>query len=244
MNKIQDKVIEPMKRSAINSHIEKAIDFFAKHKYPLPGYAYWSPEEWAKKGPECDEIRDLGLGWDVTDFGCGDFVNTGRIIFTLRNGSTRDKRYAKPYAQKIMCLLEGQKSPAHYHKAKMEDIINNNGGNILVTLWKCGSDESFSDEPLEASVSGQRVRIRAGEHIRLKPGESVNIPPYTIHQFWAEEGHGSVLSMEVSTICDDYTDNFFLDDDEMNRFPGTTEDEPVRYVRGSELKNMEFNLAK
>lgn len=240
MSKPQDfkKVIEPMRRSQINAYIEKAIKFFAENKFPLPEYAYWSPSDWQGKGPEFDEIRDLGLGWDVTDFGCGDFVNAGRIIFTLRNGSTTDQRYPKPYAHKAMCLLEGQKSPVHYHKSKMEDIINHNGGNILVTLWKCGTDNSLSDEPLEISVSGKRTKIKAGEQIRLKPGESLNMPPHTYHQFWAEVGSGKVLSTEVSTICDDYTDNFFLNTKGMHRFPGTNEDEPIRYVRGNEIKKL------
>ena len=79
-----------MKRSAINNVIEKAIVFFKERKFPLPSFAYWSPSEWQMKGSECDEIRDLGLGWDITDFGSGDFLRTGRIIFTLRNGSTKD----------------------------------------------------------------------------------------------------------------------------------------------------------
>lgn len=242
MNKIQNvkKVSKSMKRSSINRYIGEAITFFADNKFPLPEYAYWSPKEWAKMGQAYDEVRDLGLGWDVTDFGCGDFVNTGRIIFTLHNGSAKDKRYPKPYAQKIMCLLEGQKSPVHYHKTKMEDIINQNGGNILVTLWKCGQDNALSDEALEVSVSGKLIKVMAGEPVRLKPGDSLNMPPYTYHQFWAEEGKGKVLSMEVSSICDDYTDNFFMNAKEMKRFPETIEDEPLRYVRGCELK--EFGL--
>ena len=242
MSKTQktNKIIEPMKRSAINDYIEKAIDFFADMKFPLPTFAYWSPSDWKEKGPECDEIRDLGLGWDVTDFGCGDFLNSGRIIFTLRNGSVRDRRYSKPYAHKAMYLLEGQKSPVHYHRSKIEDIINHNGGNILVTLWKCGSDNCLSDEPLEVSVSGKKTSVNPGEKIRLKPGESINMAAYTYHQFWAEEGQGPVLSVEVSTICDDYTDNFFINAAEMSRFPKTDEDEPIRYVRGSELKELGF----
>ncbi len=37
------------------------------------------------------------LGWDVTDFGYGDFDNVGLLIFTLRNGSVvHPDEYPKP----------------------------------------------------------------------------------------------------------------------------------------------------
>lgn len=40
------------------------------------------------------------LGWDLTDFGSGDFARRGLFLFTMRNGAAR--RDAKPYAEKIM----------------------------------------------------------------------------------------------------------------------------------------------
>jgi D-lyxose ketol-isomerase len=227
-----------LKRSEINAFIDQSIEFFADKKFPLPDFAYWSPADWQKKGAEYDEIRDLGIGWDITDFSRGEFIKTGRIIFTLRNGSIKDKRHSKPYAQKAMCLLEGQKyPPVHYHKTKMEDIINHGGGNILVSLLHTGQ-AGLSDEPFDVSVSGVRTHIRAGELIRLKPGDSLTIEPFMYHRFWAEEGQGRVLSMEVSTICDDYTDNFFLNSDGIERFPETLEDEPPRYLRVNEYESV------
>jgi D-lyxose ketol-isomerase len=52
-----------------------------------------------------------------------------------------------------------------------------------------------------------------------------------IHQFWGEEGTGIVIdgtgytvSGEVSTICDDWNDNCFLEP--VQRFPVIEEDEP------------------
>lgn len=62
-----------MKRSEINALITEAIAFLKEHRFHLPPFAFWSPEEWAQKGREYDEIRDNMLGWDVTDFGSGDF---------------------------------------------------------------------------------------------------------------------------------------------------------------------------
>ena len=216
-----------MKRSEINTSIDQAMAFFAKMRFPLPPFAFWTPEEWIEKGSECDEIRDLGLGWDVTDFGSGDLSKIGRTIFTLRNGKARADGYAKSYAQKVMCMHEGQKSVIHYHKSKMEDIVNQGGGNILITLWRAAKDNSLSDEVFDVSVNGIRRTIASGETVRLAPGDSVYVRPYTYHKFWAEEGAGTALSVEVSSVCDDYTDNFFLHAGE--RFPAIEEDEARRY---------------
>ena len=84
--------------------------------------ADWSIEDWIKKGEEVDEIRDCMLGWDVTDFGSGNFNEIGRTLFTLRNGSRQDKGYSKVYAEKLLFDPENQRAPAHFHLSKMEDI--------------------------------------------------------------------------------------------------------------------------
>lgn len=41
------------------------------------------------KRKEYDEIRDNMLGWDITDFGLGDFEHTGFSLITLRNGNIK-----------------------------------------------------------------------------------------------------------------------------------------------------------
>ncbi|MFH1006820.1 MAG: D-lyxose/D-mannose family sugar isomerase [Candidatus Latescibacterota bacterium] len=216
-----------MKRSEINASIDQAMEFFEKMAFPLPPFGFWTPAEWENKGTDCNEIRDLGLGWDVTDFGSGDLANIGRTIFTLRNGRACADSYAKSYAHKVMCMLEGQRSIIHYHKSKMEDIINQGGGNIMITLWRAASDNSLSDEVFDIAVNGIRRTIPSGETVRLEPGDSVYVSPYTYHKFWAEEGTGTALSIEVSSVCNDHTDNFFLDAGE--RFPKIEEDEARRY---------------
>lgn len=79
-----------MKRSEINSLIENAITFLKQNNFYLPPFAFWSPEEWSKKkGAEYDEIRDNQLGWDITDFGSGNFAKTGLFLFTIRNGNQK-----------------------------------------------------------------------------------------------------------------------------------------------------------
>jgi D-lyxose ketol-isomerase len=225
-----------MKRSEINRAIDEARAFFQQMAFPLPPYAFWSPEDWLTKGPEYDEVRSLGLGWDVTDFGSGQFSQIGRTLFTLRNGSKRVEEYPKSYAQKVLYLPEGQKSTIHHHKSKMEDICNQGGGHILVACWRADADGMLSDQPLELSLSGRRVLQPAGEPVRIPPGDSVCVPPLTYHQFWAEMGKGPVLSVEISSVCDDYGDNYFLSNGE--RFPSIQEDEPARYVLCNEYRQI------
>jgi D-lyxose ketol-isomerase len=135
--------------------------------------------------------------------------------------------FEKPYAQKWMMLAEDQKAPIHYHKSKMEDIINHGGGNILISVWKAAPDQSLSPDEFSIVIDGKNIRVKSGETLRLKPGESVCLVPRTYHQFWAEGGCGLTLSGEVSSVCDDLTDNYFYEKRE--RFPGIEEDEPSRH---------------
>jgi D-lyxose ketol-isomerase len=78
-----------MKRSEINNYIDEAIAFFEKQCFHLPEWSRWSPEIWAEKGVECNEIRNNGLGWDITDFAKGDFLNEGLTLVTIRNGNVK-----------------------------------------------------------------------------------------------------------------------------------------------------------
>ena len=71
-----------MKRSELNKIISDAIQFVEKREIPLPPFAYWGPEEWKKAGEEDRELVDNMLGWDITDFGSGDFEKIGLTIFT------------------------------------------------------------------------------------------------------------------------------------------------------------------
>ena len=221
-----------MRRSRINAAIDTATAFFERMGFRLPAFACWSPDEWLNAGPEADEARDCMLGWDVTDFGSGDFDQIGRTLFTLRNGRLDDPRYPKVYAEKIMFNPEGQRAPLHYHQSKMEDIINRGGGNVLITVWKAGPDNLPSDEPLVLSISGFTRQVSPGSTLRIEPGESICLPPKTFHQFWGEAGTGPSMSGEVSSVCSDKTDNYFLERRE--RFPAVDEDEPARHVLCSE----------
>lgn len=221
-----------MQRSEINHAIDRAAAFFRKHDFNLPHYALWTPEQWRRRAKDYAEVISLRLGWDVTDFGSGNLRETGRTIFTLRNGRAGDRRYPKTYAHKAMHMPENQKSITHYHRVKREDIHNQAGGNILIALWPVGSGGAPANRPLDLSISGRRARVSAGKPVRIKPGEWICVPPMTYHRFWAENRRGDVLSIEVSSVCDDLADNVFWPGGA--RFPEITEDEPARYVLCSE----------
>lgn len=224
-----------LSRSVINESIAVALEVAAHFNYYLPEFAYWSRNDWEKAGPEYNEIRDCMLGWDVTDFGSKDFRKIGRVLFTVRNGKFQSDAYPKEYAEKLLIDPQNQRAPAHYHKSKREDIICRAGGNILVQLTKADERGQPMTGTFTVQVDGCTKRLSPGDIVRLTPGMSLNITPYTIHQFWGEEGtghpmHGDryTLSSEISSVCDDRNDNFFLVDYGI-RFPEIEEDEPARY---------------
>jgi D-lyxose ketol-isomerase len=217
-----------LKRSQINASIDLALETFQKHGLHLPPYAYWTVEDWHEKNGDCAEIRDCMLGWDVTDFGSKDFERIGRTLFTLRNGRMNDPRYPKNYAEKFILDPEGQRAPAHFHRSKREDIIHRGqSGAIIIQLCASNPDDTPSDEPFLIQVDGITRELKPYSQVRLLPGQSLCIPPRTIHQFWGAEGGGMTCSGEVSTVCDDWNDNFFFED--MTRFPEIDEDEERRY---------------
>ena len=111
----------------------------------------------------------------------------------------------------------------------MEDIINRGGGNLVTQVWNSDKDENKLDTPVTVSIDGRRCRVNAGEEIVLCPGESITIEPEIYHCFWGEEGKGTVLLGEVSSVNDDTIDNRFYK--ELPRFPAIVEDEnPVHLL--------------
>ena len=133
-----------MKRSEINAALKRMESFLKELKVSLPPFCSFTPEEWKTKGHEYDEIRDNMLGWDITDYGLGDFKKVGFSLITLRNGNQKmQDKYKKPYAEKLLFIEEGQYSPNHFHWFKMEDIINRGGGNLLIRVYNSLPDESI-----------------------------------------------------------------------------------------------------
>ncbi len=217
-----------MKRSEINAILRENIEFIRSQKFNLPPFAWFTPEEWKHKGHEYDEIRDHMLGWDITDYGHGDFAKIGLFLFTIRNGKLGDASCKKTYAEKLLISDEDQYSPMHFHFHKMEDIINRGGGVLVVKVYNCGENETLADTPVTVTTDGHVRTVPAGAELRLLPGESITLPPYQYHAFWAEKGTGKVLIGEVSMVNDDNTDNRFYE--QMGRFPKIEEDEAPLYL--------------
>ena len=209
-----------MKRSEVNAIQTNAKEFLAKHAWSLPKWAFWSPADWQGRGSEIAEIKECMLGWDVTDFGSGDFNKRGLFLFTLRNGNLQGKS-KKQYAEKIMIVQPHQETPMHFHRFKMEDIINRGGGELCIQLYGSTEDEKLSNDPLTVSIDGISRTIRAGDIVSLQVGESICLEPFMYHRFWAEKG--TTLVGEVSLVNDDNTDNRFFEN--VGRFPAIEEDE-------------------
>lgn len=215
-----------MKRSEINRIIREGLEFSRQMNFHLPPFATWSPADWQTKGHEYDEIRDNMLGWDVTDFGLGNFAEKGLLIFTIRNGNAKLDKYVKPYAEKLLIVRERQVTPFHFHYSKMEDIINRGGGKLMIQVYNATEDYQLADTAVSVSLDGHSFTVEAGTVLALEPGESITLPTYMYHQFWAEEE--TVLCGEVSSVNDDNVDNHFLE--QVGRFPEIEEDEPPLYL--------------
>jgi len=224
-----------MRRSEINGLIDDSIRFLDEMKFAVPDWVRWTAVEWKGKEKGSRELIDNYLGWDLTDFGSGDFSKCGLIMLTVRNGNMKDPKYIKKYAEKIMVVREGQLTPIHFHWSKMEDIINRGGGNLVLHMWKSTKEETLSQENVTVSIDGMERTYKAGEQVILKPGESVFFEPEVYHKFYGEPGKGKVFVGEVSSVNDDTCDNRFLDS--LPRFPAIEEDEPVKYPLFSEIKD-------
>jgi D-lyxose ketol-isomerase len=177
-----------MKRSEINAIMKDALNLFKEYKISLPDFVLWTAEDWKTKGEETQEIKDNMLGWDITDFGSGDFYDTGLFLITLRNGNPKMKdKYPKPYAEKLMVVKEKQITPMHFHWHKMEDIINRGGGNLIIKLYNSTEDEQLADTDVEISVDGVKHIFPAGYELCIKPGQSVTLTPGLNHTSGGEE---------------------------------------------------------
>ena len=218
-----------MKRSEINAIQRDAQEFIRRHGFSLPPFAYWTPDQWRAKGGEAREIVENQLGWDITDFGSGDYRRTGLFLLTLRNGHPRNwqQKQGKLYAEKLMIVDVDQLTPMHFHWDKMEDIINRGGGRLVIQLYNASEEEALDPStPVTVSMDGVQRTVAAGATVELAPGESISLPPRLYHSFW---GAGErVLVGEVSVVNDDARDNRFLDP--VGRFPTIEEDEQPLYL--------------
>jgi len=208
-------------RSDINSILRDADVFIRDQGFVLPPFANWTPQDW-KGISDASRLVAPRLGWDITDFGSGDFSRCGLVLFTLRNGAPTQLGGVldKPYAEKVLVVKERQVTPMHCHRVKTEDIINRSGASLIIELRRGTPEGTVGEEDVTVFVDSRARAVPGGGHVKLEPGESITLEPYCFHSFWAEGG--SVLAGEVSSVNDDATDNLFLKSS--GRFPEIVED--------------------
>lgn len=223
-----------MKRSEINQIMKSAKEFLADHQFYLPPWAFWSLADWQANKERATEIIENKLGWDITDFGLGDFKKRGLFLFTIRNGKFNTDK--KPYAEKIMIVEENQETPMHFHQSKMEDIINRGGGNLVMELCNSISIDEFDTTPVWFRTDGILRTVSPGGKVVLTPGESICLEQGLFHKFYGEPGKGKVLVGEVSAVNDDAADNFFYGG--IGRFPVIEEDEAPLHLLVSDYQTL------
>lgn len=219
-----------MKRSKINDILREGDDFIRSFGFRLPPFAYWTPDEMLARRDDISGILKARMGWDITDYGQGDFDKLGLFLFTVRNGSQEDLKRGGGmcYAEKIMISRQDQISPMHRHIVKAEDIINRGGATLALEMFESDKDGNIDpNADVVVATDGMQRRLKAGEVLMLSPGESVTLMPGNWHAFWGEGG--DVLIGEVSAVNDDLTDNVFKAP--IGRFADIDEDEdPVHLL--------------
>ena len=212
-----------MKRSRINDIMAEADEMIRHYGFVLPPWAYWTPEEFVSRKTEAARVISARNGWDITDYGDGNFDKMGLFLFALRNGLLEDLQRGGGmcYAEKLLISRQDQLSPMHTHVIKAEDIINRGGATLVIELFGSDEDGNFAeDQGGTVYCDGLRRDYGPGEKLKLAPGESVTLMPGDWHAFWGEGG--DVLIGEVSTVNDDETDNIFREP--IGRFADIEED--------------------
>lgn len=209
-----------MRRSEIEAAIAEARAAFAAAGLRLPPFADWDAEAWAAAADA--PVAAAGCGWDVTDYGGGDFERLGLTLFTLRNGSAADLAAGRGfcYAEKALYCRAGQVAPMHRHRCKVEDIIVRDDGRLALELRPDRDGVPDRSRGVHVRCDGQWRQTGPDGRLVLGPGESVTLTPDIWHAFWGEGG--PVVLGEVSSVNDDVGDNVF--ETPVPRFPEIVED--------------------
>ena len=228
-----------MKRSEINKALKELEQMIETYRISLPPFCNFTPKEWASKGHDYDEVRDNMLGWDITDYGSGNFEKIGFSLITLRNGNVKMDKYTKSYAEKLLFLKEGQYSCNHFHWNKMEDIINRGGGVLIIRVYNSLADGSVDRAgDVRILTDGMERYVPAGTDVEITRGNSMTIYPGLYHLFTPKKGCGDLIVGEVSSINDDRTDNYF--EEKRPRFIPVEEDVPVEVPLCNEYGRLLF----
>lgn len=226
-----------MKRSEINSCIKEATVIIEGAGIGLPGHASWGPEDWQQNREAAVEMLRRGIGWNISDFGGGDYLKMGIVFYTVSNG-VFDPATGMPvdqiYAHRYFILKEGQQIMTEHHHTKIEDIIVFAGAQLRVELHNVGPNEEL-DKTNDINImrSGIWNSYKPGTVITLSRGERIRFEPIHYHRPW---GHGgTVLIEEVCMVTDDLKESRHLPAEKPMVFATIEEDEKPAYLLCSEL---------
>jgi len=205
-----------MKRSDVNRAIRETLAFIVASGYQavLPVKATFNLADWynlhfhdTANHDEMGHIVQANLGWDVTNFGFGDFNNWGRVLYTLENRS-KDYYPDQTFSLKLLNSRPGQKAPMHYHEFKRE-VIKVLVGQVIMDLCKItgegrgeGQLDRYSDNWIRRN--DERVMIPADTEVVLNPQETLYLQREHGHSFWGgDDPEMGTLSLEKATVNDD-----------------------------------------
>ncbi len=194
-----------MKRSEINAAISEAKDMIDRYSWVLPKWGYWSKEEYNNNPNLKNYLKNHQMGWDVTDFGKGEFEKKGITLFCIRNG-IQGNNDDKPYAEKLLFMSE---------------------------FLEVDSNQIELNSKIDVLVDGEIVSVAPKEPLILKRGQSVTVERNIYHKFYSAEGSGMVMAGEVSQVNDDNKDNYFLES--VGRFTEIEEDEVAIHPLWNEI---------
>lgn len=230
-----------LKRSFINEKFRQAIEAVKRSGYPVPEYMMWSPEDWATKSREYQEIVDCQMGWDITDFGSGDFGKDGLVTFNPLNGKYGDARYVRPYGERLCFSWPGSNGgPLHYHRGKMEDLQNWSEGSMYVRHWNVTPyGERDFDSMVMVRIDGRRYMVKPGEIIEVKHHQRICSMPFIAHEGVAVDDVPydpdalPGFCVELSSVVNDRVDNIYFEP--WRKWDvDVIEDEPAQFCRVNE----------
>ncbi len=210
-----------MKRSEIDSAIERAITNAKNYGVALPTWADWHPKQFETNA---DGIRHQKLGWKVVDFGMGDFEHCGLVILVLcsslvdEHGEPLSKpahigNYDYPvtsFSRKYLFVQAGQTEPHHFHRQKArKEVSVIAGAAVRFELAWAENDTTLSSRNVDVAVDGIWYHLAANESVMVNPGSTITLPSNLSHIISVAEGGPDTIMMETSTANNDQSDNIF-----------------------------------
>ncbi|MBD5551109.1 MAG: D-lyxose/D-mannose family sugar isomerase [Lachnospiraceae bacterium] len=104
-----------------------------EYRFALPPFCDFTPEEWQEKGHDYDEVRENMLGWDITDYGMGDFTKIGFSLITIRNGNLLITVYNSTKEEDL------DKEPGLHHDFNVEE---GTGSVLIGEVSQCNDDNT------------------------------------------------------------------------------------------------------